>query len=94
MRTRQVVQRLEKSAKNLKAKGPTYQNIVEKIMLADQKREDIQRNIDQLETNYRLKKVPKDLYQRLTHEYNKELAKVDGMIHKELSNLKLLVERE
>ena len=93
-RLRQVNQRLEKSANALKKQGQYYRNTVEKIMIADQRRTDMVRNLEDLERKYRLRQVPKDLYQRLTHEYTKELRSTESTINKELSALRLLVERE
>ncbi len=63
-------------------------------MVADQRRTDMVRNLEDLERKYRLRQIPKDLYQRLTHEYTKELRSTESTINKELSALRLLVERE
>ncbi|MHA2097135.1 MAG: hypothetical protein ACW99A_00505 [Candidatus Kariarchaeaceae archaeon] len=86
-RVRELNPQLDAASKNLTAAGTRYQRLVDKIMISSQKQQDIKSNEANAKKSYMKGSTPKDIYQKLIRDYNKEKTKLQSVINKSLTEL-------
>lgn len=82
---------LERSIKDLSTKGAKYDRLVSRIMIADQKINDVRTNSNNTRKQYAKKAIAKDIYQKIMREYRIEIEKQESSINRALSELRDLI---
>jgi len=92
---RELVKSLDITKRELKEKGRKYFDIIQKIEVSEEKRNSIERSIQDLRIRYiREKQISKDAYLRILRDYQNQIEKFERNIDREIINLRLLIEHE
>jgi hypothetical protein len=92
---RELIKSLDTTKRELKEKGRKYFDIIQKIEVAEEKRNSIERSIQDLRIRYiREKQISKDAYLRILRDYQNQIEKFERNIDREIINLRLLIEHE
>lgn len=92
---RELIKSLDISKRELKEKGRRYFDIIQKIEVSEEKRNSIERSIQDLRIRYiREKQISKDAYLRILRDYQNQIEKFERNIDREIINLRLLIEHE
>ncbi|NHK32833.1 MAG: hypothetical protein FK730_15905 [Asgard group archaeon] len=92
---RELIKSLDSTKRDLKEIGRKYFDVIQKIEVAEEKRNSIERSIQDLRIRYiREKQISKDAYLRILRDYQNQIEKFERNIDREIINLRLLIEHE
>jgi hypothetical protein len=94
-RQKMVSARLSKVKAQLMTFGSRYENAIQKIEVAEQRKSDVLNNERQLVSRYRRQEVDmtRDAYLKLRRDYQREVDQQDTIISRTINELRMIIER-